>query len=64
MIYFENTYSQGPFEHIYDVCPIEKFSGMGRIIGNILVGDSKFLVINDKSYFLVESVGRTFFFCG
>ena len=28
------TVSQGTFEHIYDVCPIKKFSGGGRVVGH------------------------------
>ena len=28
------TVSQGTFEHIYDVCPIKKFSGRGSVIKN------------------------------
>ena len=34
IIFFGDTVSQGTFEHIYDVCPIKKFSGGGRVIGN------------------------------
>ena len=45
------TVSQGTFEHIYDICPIKKFSGGGRVIGNNSVGGFKFVVVNDKSYF-------------
>ena len=28
------TVSQETFEHVYDVCPIKKFNGGGRVIGN------------------------------
>ena len=28
------TVSQGTFEHIYNVFPIKRFSGRGRVIGN------------------------------
>ena len=44
-----------------NVCPIRNFGGGGSIFRNNLVGGFKFVVVNDKSYFLVRSVGRTVF---
>ena len=43
IIFFEDT-CQGTIEHIYDVCPIKKFSREGKIIGNNKVGGFKFVV--------------------
>ena len=34
---------------------------VGRVIGINLIRAFKFVVVNDKSYFWVRSVGRTFF---
>ena len=38
-----DTVSQGILEYIYDLCPIKKFSGRGRVMGNNLVGVLKFV---------------------
>ena len=57
IIFVGGTVSLGTLEHICDVCPIRKFSGGGRVIGNNQVGSFKF-VVADKSYFLVGSIGR------
>ena len=61
VIFIGDTVSQGTFEHKYDVCPIKKFSGGRRVIGNNKVGGYKFVVVKDESYFLVGSGRRTFF---
>ena len=34
IIFFEDTIAQETFEHIYDACPIKKFSEVGSVIGN------------------------------
>ena len=34
IIFVGDTISPGAFEHIYDVCPIKKFNGGRRVIGN------------------------------
>ena len=34
IIFFGDTVSQGTFENISNVCPINKFSEEGRVIGN------------------------------
>ena len=36
-----DTVSQETFERIYNICPIKKFSGGGRVIGNDKVGGFK-----------------------
>ena len=57
--------TQSPRKHlniyIYNVCPIKKFSGGGRVIGNNYVGDFKFVVVNYKSYFFGRISSENFF---
>ena len=61
IIFLGDTVSQRTIEYIYDIYPIKKFSGGGSVIGNNSFGSFKFFVVNDKSYLLAGSVGKTFF---
>ena len=51
IIFFGDTVSQGTFEHLYDVCPIKKFSGGRKVIGNNQGRGFKFVVVNDILFF-------------